>query len=359
MYSISESPSTANLTPMTVQSQQQLNEAYEARQTGEWDHALSVLRQCQEYISPDLVSYLRGSIWLEAGNPDVATEFYRHALEFDSTNANYTAIYLYSLSKSDPKAAAMFTKEVLADPEKYAPVVVARAADIYFRETRVAPEAMNDRVYRELIPVLKRNLARLEADDSVSSRSSTYAMTVGLLGFCHEFLGNAQAAVQHYTLGLRLDSKNDGLLVARGILQYGGGPQAITDLELAAKLGSPVVWPYFFLAHHYLTTGRFEQCRAMCETGLRMRGSNTAMSQLEEWQAIAQAELGFPANLVMASFEKAILLDPSNETAKRNGEAFEKWLSRGCATPPTHWEQKTSAAVRLFGLAERRYDLVA
>lgn len=114
MYSISESPSTANLTPMTVQSQQQLNEAYEARQTGEWDRALSLLRRCQEYISPDLVSYLRGSIWLEAGNPDVATEFYRHALEFDSTNANYTAIYLYSLSKSDPKAAAMFAEEVLS-----------------------------------------------------------------------------------------------------------------------------------------------------------------------------------------------------------------------------------------------------
>ena len=55
--------------------------------------------------------------------------------------------------------------------------------------------------------------------------------------------------------------------VARGILLYGSSPCAVTDFEQAVTLGSPVVWPYLFLARHYLITNRFEQCRSMCERG--------------------------------------------------------------------------------------------
>ncbi len=123
-----------------------------------------------------------------------------------------------------------------------------------------------------------------------------------------------------------MNPKNDGLLVARGILQYGSSPRAITDFDQAVKLGSPVVWPYLFLAHYYLTSNRLEQCREMCEAGLRMRGSDTAKSQLEEWRAIAQAELGFPRESVRAAFEAAVRLDPLNELARRNQDAFEASL---------------------------------
>jgi hypothetical protein len=175
-------------------------------------------------------------------------------------------------------------------------------------------------------------------------------MTVGLLGFCHEFLGNTGAAVASYSLGLRANPNNDALLVARGLLRYGASPAAVTDFERAVRLGSPVVWPYLFLAHHELTAGRFEQCRAMCELGLRRRGSKIAKSQLEEWRAIAQAELGFPRDSVRAAFEQALRLDPSNELARRNLAAFEASVGR----PGSGWERKTLATLRQFGLAERR-----
>ena len=152
--------------------------------------------------------------------------------------------------------------EVLASEEEWAPVVVARAADIRINETRDASDAESARVRRELIPTLERNLVRLEMDQLAASRSSAYAMTAGLLGFCHEFLDNFGAAIAYYSRGLQVKPNENGLLVARGILLYGTSPRAITDLEQAASLGSPVVWPYLFLAHHYLATSRFEQCRA-------------------------------------------------------------------------------------------------
>src|SRR4051794_28149742 len=71
LYSVSEAPAATALKEMNLQAQQQLNDALEARQSGEWDRALALLRRWRESISPTLLSYLRGAIWLEAGNPDV------------------------------------------------------------------------------------------------------------------------------------------------------------------------------------------------------------------------------------------------------------------------------------------------
>jgi hypothetical protein len=72
--------------------------------------------------------------------------------------------------------------------------------------------------------------------------------------------------------------------------------------------------------------------------------------------AIAQAELGFPADMVRVSFENAIRLDPSNERANRNLAAFE-----AANKPMTgkNWETRTAGAVRMSSLAERRFAMAA
>jgi hypothetical protein len=77
------------------------------------------------------------------------------------------------------------------------------------------------------------------------------------------------------------------------------------------------------------------------------------VSEVFEWMAIAQAQLGFPADMVRTSFDKAIQRDPSNERAKRNLAAFET------ARTPITWETRTVTAVRTSGLAERRYAVAA
>ena len=60
-----------------------------------------------------------------------------------------------------------------------------------------------------------------------------------------------------------------------------------------------------------------------------------------------------------AAFEAAVRLDPSNELARRNQEAFEASLRVSRIRPTSGWEQKSVAAVRQFGLAERRYSFAA
>lgn len=76
LYSLVEPPPVAQ--PMNPQAQAKLNEIIEARQQGEWDRALDLLRRWRAYLDPALVSCLRGSIWLDAGDPATAAVFFEH-----------------------------------------------------------------------------------------------------------------------------------------------------------------------------------------------------------------------------------------------------------------------------------------
>lgn len=293
LYTINEPLADADRREMNPQAQQHLNEAIEAREQKEWDRALAILRRWGRNLAPELLSYLRGSIWLEAGCFPAAAVFYKHAADLAPNNANYFAVYLYALKGADPDKTKREAESVLARADDFQGVVIARAANIVVNATRGRTDVKSGAVVRTLIPVLERTVARVEADQDAPSRSSTLAMSLALLGFCHEFLGSTGYAVEYYNRALRDDPSNDVLLVARGILLYGTSPGAVSDFELAIRLRSPVLWPYFFLAHHYLVTNRFGECLLMCEVGLRNSGSGAAMSQLLEWRAICQSELGY------------------------------------------------------------------
>lgn len=103
LYSLDEPPPVAQ--PITPQAQAKLNDAFEARERGEWDRALDLLRRWRAYVDPALVSYLRGSIWLEAGDPETAVLFLEHAARLQPENGNYLALYLHTVDLVDPLVA--------------------------------------------------------------------------------------------------------------------------------------------------------------------------------------------------------------------------------------------------------------
>jgi tetratricopeptide (TPR) repeat protein len=163
----------------------------------------------------------------------------------------------------------------------------------------------------------------MQHGDPTNIDRSTCVTLLSLLGFGYEFLGKAQAASQFYSEALQIEPDNDALHVARGMLMYGIDSRANRDFETAIQLDTPLVWPYVMLAHHHLVSGRFEVRRKLCERALGMGGSAAVESEVFEWLAIAQAQLGFPVDMVRTSFDKSIQHDPSNERAKRNLAAFE------------------------------------
>ena len=83
-------------TPIQVNSQTQtrLVDALECRRKGEWDRALDLLRILGNDAPPALISHLRGSIWLEAGDAEVAVVFIEHAARLEPDSSSYHALVL-------------------------------------------------------------------------------------------------------------------------------------------------------------------------------------------------------------------------------------------------------------------------
>lgn len=352
LYSISD-PAMGEPLVMTPQAAAKFSDALEARERGELDLALELLRTWGKHVPPALLSHQRGATWLEAGDPATAVLFWEHAARLDPENAKYQAIFLKVLKMVDLAAAQERAEEIIQKAEDKPPVLVESAASVMIEVARTSTEVEAAATFHRIIRVLDPALSRIkEGLDGEIDRSAFLGAIVSL-GFCFETLGENQKAVEYYTQGLQADPHNDGLLVARGILLYGSSPRAIKDLELAVRLRYPLVWPYFFLAHAYLASGRFDQCRAMCEGASGIDALNPVKSELAEWSAIAQSKLGFPAEMVRMTFEEAIRLDPSNDRAKRNLAAFEK-----SGRPPNAqwWEMRPEVAVRASVLSARRYE---
>ena len=244
LYLITDPAQTA-VKEKNPQSQARLVDVYQARQRGEWDRVFELLRRWGAYLDPSLLSYLRGATWVEAGDPATAAIFYKHASELQPDNGNYLALCLNTLNKVASSEAQRRAEEILREPDKFQPVVVAHASNIMFDLAKELPEAEAAKFFRKLIPKLESALGKVEQGDEGGVDGSTFSMACALLGFCHEFLGENQAALGYYSKGLTVNPTNDALLVARGILLYGESPRAIDDFRLAIQQGSTLVWPYF------------------------------------------------------------------------------------------------------------------
>ncbi len=350
LYSITDPPSADPL-EMNPQVQARLVEIAEARRRGEWDQALDLLRRWARYIDPDVLSYMRGATWLDAGDPETAALFFEHASSLRPENGIYLATLLATLNRFDPRDARRRAEEILGEPDRFMPVAVVQAADTVISSIPSLSQDRQSRLYRQLIPLLESALQRMEGEAEGGVQRSTLSLTFALLGLCHQMLGERRLAERAYTRGLTADPTNCGLLAARGMLLYGESSRAVTDLESAIQHGSPMISPYYILAHHSLLSGRFDRCRTLCERALEMQGSDAVKSELAEWLAIAQSELGYPADLIRGSFEHAIARDPSNDRARRNLAIFER-LAR--PAPSGSYETRDQGAVRISGLSEQR-----
>jgi tetratricopeptide (TPR) repeat protein len=351
LNAISDSTSAQAPLEMNPQVQEKLVQAYEARQRGEWDKALELLRRWGRYAPAALISYLRGRIWQAAGDAGTAAVFFEHASRLEPANGNYQAALLHVLKTAGPEVAATRAEQVLQDSEARNPFVVAYAADIVFGATRKVSEPEAAATYRRLIPILERTLSRMEGMED-ADRPDRTGLVLWLLASCHERLGETRHAYEYYSRAIQRDPTDHALLVARGQLVYGTNSRAsAADFEQAIQLRSPLVWPYIFLAHYYLGTNRFEDCRLMCERGLRRPSSTRVKSELYEFLAISQAGLRYPEEVIRGAFENAIRIDPSNDRARRNLERFETALASR-APQPKDWERESESSLRLFGQEE-------
>jgi tetratricopeptide (TPR) repeat protein len=353
LYEMSDHPDRAPA-PMNPQAQGKLDEAYEARERGEWDRALGLLRRWGKCMPAPLLSYLRGRIWSAAGDAATAAVFLEHASQLAPENEVFQARLLDALKTADPSEAAARANVVLQKSEARKPIVVVRAADIIFEKARRISDAEASPTYRRLIPILERTLAKIEDRDDVEHPAKEMAFM--LLATCYREIGDTQRASGYYSRAIQMDPTDDTLLTARGMLMYGTDPNAPADFEQAIRLGSQLVWPYFYLARHYLANNRFDDCRLTCERALQKPASKRVQSELWELLAISRTHLGYPEPDIRRAFENSLRDDPSNDRALRNFRTFE--TAGTSRTPqPKNWESRSESSLRAFAQQENAYPV--
>jgi hypothetical protein len=62
--------------PMTPEADRALSDARAARDAGDSDRALMLLRRCANHVDPTKLAYERGRIWDQLGERDIAILFY-------------------------------------------------------------------------------------------------------------------------------------------------------------------------------------------------------------------------------------------------------------------------------------------
>jgi tetratricopeptide (TPR) repeat protein len=336
--------------PMNPQAQKNIDEFYEHRRLGDWDRALDILRRWGNYIEHSLLSYARGSVWLGAGDYRTATLFFEEAARSDKENANYKWFYLFALEEAAPAKALEVAQRILESAESQNSAVIGRAAEIVYASVQSQTVAVARSVVEGLIKPLESALKGLGPEEFNLSgfQKSSYVRITTLLGFCHKAIGDRDGAIRYLNDALLIDPGNSACLVTRGILNYGSGSGAIEDFRRAIEVGSSVVWPHFFLAHHALTTDRFEECARQCDAALHKCDIDELKGLVFEWRAIARAEQGFPIGDVRADFEKAIAFAPDDDRIQRNLRSFEDAVA-GNLKPKEIWEITSIQKVQQIG----------
>ena len=281
LYTITDSAPAAP-EPMNPQAQTKLGEVYEARERGEWDRALELLRRWGKYAPPPHVAYQRARIWQGAGDQEIAVLFFEQASKLDPKNEEFQAMHLSALNETDNSRAREIAEKVLSESEKHIPNLVITAANVLFGETASISEHDAAPTYRRLINVVTPLLRRTK-DELGLEHPSEVSMIYLLLATCYRWLGEIKEAYDYYSRALAIEPWNVPVRIARGIIVYGTSPSAITDFEQAIKSRTNIVWPYYYLAHHYMMSGRMEECRAMCELALSKSAPERIQSELFEF----------------------------------------------------------------------------
>lgn len=101
LYTLDGGPRRTRPPPPTDASRSVARQLVAAKEKGDHDEVLRLLREGAPYLAPGVVAYLRGSIWLNFGIPSIAVLFFGHAWRVAPENKNYGWLWLNTLVEAD------------------------------------------------------------------------------------------------------------------------------------------------------------------------------------------------------------------------------------------------------------------
>ncbi|HSN98129.1 MAG TPA: hypothetical protein VLS89_07520, partial [Candidatus Nanopelagicales bacterium] len=180
-------------------------------------------------------------------------------------------------------------------------------------------------VHEWIIELLTRAIALENEAEPAQRQRPVLVQGYVEVGFCHERLGDGDSALHAYTEALGVDPDSDAALTARGMLLMARAevPRAREDFERAIELGTPLVWPYLYLAFQGLKASEYERCIELCRRGLVRTEDDRLRGALYEWMVISELMLlRSPPSIVEELFERALDMAPFNVRISRYRESY-------------------------------------
>jgi len=293
-----------------------------ARDSGDLETALAVMRKGPLPIARDQIAYLRASLYASLGHPATALLFMRYAAQLAPQNETYELMLLRILMQAGREEEARSRAVTHLQNESSTPSLLVQSAAVLYQAMR-GPLVQNDNsVYEQAIQGLERALVQADRPEAFipAVAISGYAM----LGVYLQKLGRTQEAHKAFDEALARDPDNNDVLVARGLLRLETHPDdAYKDFQRAAECNTADFKPYFYLAHQALGEARYEDCLRWCAKVLEKTENPRMRAQVIQWAAIARYELHHPAVMVQRAFETAITLDPLDQQIRENFLQFQ------------------------------------
>jgi len=301
----------------------------------DWDRVLELLREGAHTIPLDVASYARGRCWAELGDPNTALLFLARASQLNPTNANYAVLVMNTLTELERFDEAVAIAKTCIQHTRNSRLHI-KAADVLFSLARFVDSLQGEPLYRQVISITENALATEESLPPDQQLPSLAVAGYVLQGMSYEALGQSADARQSFDCAIAIDPSSDAARTARGLLTYGSDTaSSVADLQIAVANETPLDWPYFFLAHHFLVMGNYRNCLAMCRQALIRTSQPSLRANLLEWTAIARCELGALSTDVEALFTSAQALAPFNA---RIGENMERLKQRAASASSTNWD---------------------
>jgi hypothetical protein len=150
----------------------------------------------------------------------------------------------------------------------------------------------------------------------------------------------------------------------RGIALSGTDPAAaLADFLQAIRLRTQTIWPYVFASRQLLEQGELTEALRVANLAINndVPGPEVARALLHECQGVCYALLGQPNDMIMLAFDRALDLDPLNESIRRNREVARTDYAQLSTEVPFRFQRRASieAARREVTDVRRRQILEA
>jgi tetratricopeptide (TPR) repeat protein len=181
-YSLADAPSS-DLSRLTADALSDLQPSFQTQQSKEFPRAIELLRKHAESIPPASLAYLRGKIWMEAGEHQIAAAFLERASELDPQNANFRYMLLHALGKSNPESAIQMAQAILLNWEQHSPRLVLKSLDVLLQLKRADSKNHTDQQLKSFIPIFQNSIFRFETSGEAENDPTLLISSINHLDF--------------------------------------------------------------------------------------------------------------------------------------------------------------------------------